>query len=298
MRRRWAILGGVALACAAAALAAPRPQAGAAEPACLAHGAWGDAGGRPIGKEAALAAAAGADVVLLGETHGEAAHHAWQGEMLAALADLERPVMLGVEYLPRSAQPLLDAYAAGGLDEASFLAGVNWDESWGVDFAAYRPLFEAARARGLPIIALNIERAFIRRVAREGFAAAAAADGQNGAPISAPAPATDAYKAMLKTSFERHGKAPNAAAFARFVDAQQSWDRAMAETIAQALSARPGARIVATMGSGHVVYGHGVGRQLDALGVTSVFSALPLSTDAKGCAAMPGAADAFFRPAR
>jgi uncharacterized iron-regulated protein len=242
--------------------------------------------GRRLTLAQVVQAAASADVVLIGEVHGAPAIHEMQAAVLSQLAALERPVALGIEYLPRSAQPLLDAYAGGHLDEAAFLAGVDWAGVWGFEFAAYRGLFETARARAIPIVALNIDRAFVRQVARQGFAAAAA----SGAPIDPPAPPTPAYATLLQKSFAAHGKASDPGAAARFIEAQQSWDRAMAETIAQALSARPGVRIVATMGAGHVQFGHGVAHQLAALGNAKVYTITP--TD--GSAIAPGIADALF----
>jgi uncharacterized iron-regulated protein len=268
---------------------AERPWARASEPACLAAGAWADGNGRAVSAELVFEKAARADVVLVGERHGEAAHHAWQSEVLSALAALERPVALGIEYLPRGAQLLLHAYVAGHLDEAGMLAGADWDSAWGYDFDAYRGLFETARARHIPILALNVERSFVRQVARFGFEAAAA----QGAPIGRPAPASPAYAAELKESFESHGKAADPDAVSRFIEAQTSWDRAMAETIAQALSARPGVRIVATMGAGHVAFGHGVAHQLFDLGEPAVFLMLPAATRPP-CPITPGAADAFY----
>jgi hypothetical protein len=47
--------------------------------------------------------------------------------------------------------------------------------------------------------------------------------------------------------------------FARFVRAQQFWDRAMAEAIA---ARRDGRLVVGIMGSGHVAYRDGVAFQL------------------------------------
>lgn len=260
-----------------------------ARAACPAPGGWLDRAGRAVPSAAALATAAGGRVLLLGEQHAKPAHHLWQRDMLAALAD-RGPLVIGLEQLPREAQPALDRWVAGEADEAQFLAESRWKERWGHDFAAYRPVFELARARRIPMVALNIERAFVRKVGREGFDTAAA-DGK--APISRPAAPDPAYVARLEDSFRQHMREASPQALARFVEAQTVWDRAMAESIVIALRSHPRARVGAIMGWGHVAYGHGVAHQLKALGVPDAVSAIPVSP-VEGCEPQSGAADLLF----
>jgi uncharacterized iron-regulated protein len=209
--------------------------------------------------------------------------------MLAALAG-RGPLVIGLEQLPSEAQHALDRWVAGESDEAQFLAESRWKERWGHDFAAYRPVFELARKRRIPMVALNIDRAFVRKVGREGFDRAAA-DGQ--APISRPATPDPAYVARLEENFRQHMREASPEALARFVEAQTVWDRVMAEAIVRALRARPDARVGAIMGWGHVAFGHGVAHQLEALGVPDAVSAIPV-TPVEGCEPQSGAADLIF----
>lgn len=248
-----------------------------------------DWAGRTVPAPEALTRAAGGRVLLLGEQHAVAAHHRWQRDTLAALAD-RGPLVIGLEQLSREAQPALDRWVAGESNEAQFLAESRWKERWGHDFAAYRPVFELARGRRIPMVALNIDRAFVRKVGREGFDRAAA-DGK--APISRPAAPDPAYVARLEESFRQHMREASPEALARFVEAQTVWDRAMAEAIVRALRARPDARVGAIMGWGHVAYGHGVAHQLEALGVPDAVSAIPV-TPVEGCEPQSGAADLLF----
>lgn len=208
---------------------------------------------------------------------------------LAALAD-RGPLIIGLEQLTQTAQPALDRWLAGEADEEQFLAESRWKERWGHDFSAYRPVFELARARRIPMVVLNIDRALVRTVGREGFDRAAA-DGK--APISRPAPPDPAYVARLEDSFRQHLREASPQAMARFVEAQTLWDRAMAEEIVRTLRARPDARVAAIMGWGHVAYGHGVAHQLQALGLPDSFSAIP-ATPGPGCEPQAGAADLIF----
>jgi len=275
-----------------ALLIAPLPVVVHAMPAavsCPAPGQWIDASGLPVSAGDALARAAGAQTVLLGEEHASAAHHLWQRDMIEALA-ASGPLVIGLEQLSREAQPALDRWVAGATDEAQFLAESRWAELWGHDFAAYRPVFALARARGIPMQALNVDRAFVRKVGREGFDKAAA-DGK--APISRPATADPAYVLRLEAAFRQHKREASPEALARFVDAQTVWDRAMAEAIVRALRNQPGARVAAIMGWGHVAHGHGVAHQLKDLGATAVLTAIPVAGGAS-CAPAAGAADLLF----
>ncbi len=279
----------------AAALAAPssglpaEPLSGVGAP-CPPLDQWA-AQGRPLSRADALARAARADVVLLGERHGTPGHHRWQAATIAALAATGRPVVIGLEQLQPAAQPALDQWVAGTLDEAGFRAASRWDEDWGFDFAAYRPVFQVARSLRIPIHALNVDREFVRRVGREGFDAAAA---QGSAPIARPAPAPPAYLARLDTALAAHGRPPSPGALERFAQAQTVWDRAMAEGAARALAARPGVLVVVLTGHGHVEGGHGVAHQLADLGHTSVFSAIAVDAGASPCPLPADAADVLF----
>ena len=67
--------------------------------------------------------------------------------------------------------------------------------------------------------------------------------------------------------------------FKRFVEAQLTWDRAMAEALAGAKREFADATIVGVLGSGHVADGHGVPHQLKDLGVTILTTIIPESVD-------------------
>ena len=76
----------------------------------------------------------------------------------------------------------------------------------------------------------------------------------------------------------------------RRVEAQQTWDRAMAEALAR----EPRSRLaVGVMGAGHLRHGYGVPLQLRDLGVRAVATLLPVAPDeCRSLAA--GVADAVF----
>ena len=286
-------------ACLAFSLAAPT----LAHETCPAPGQWLSPGAEaPTGPASAIAKLATADVVLLGEHHGDRDIHLWQATTAAAIASRRGPAQYGYEMFPRASQPALDAWSRGETSRHAFLASAGWADVWGFAANAYDPILRLPRLQQAPAIALNVDRALIRRVGREGWATVPEADRRG---ISDPASALPEYKTKLgeilgmKTSGaapefkERHGESkgesphkPDAEKKAqmakRFIEAQLVWDRAFAEAIAAALKANPGLPVIAFMGRGHVDYGHGVKHQLHDLGIMSVATAVPLDSD-EGC---------------
>jgi uncharacterized iron-regulated protein len=82
--------------------------------------------------------------------------------------------------------------------------------------------------------------------------------------------------------------------FARFVDAQLTWDRAMAEALAAARGGQPGALLVGILGRGHLEHGYGVPHQLVDLGIPDAAVLLPVEREAT-CSGLPvDLADAVF----
>lgn len=252
--------------------------------ACVEPGTWSiptEHGARPVAARELIERLRGAAVVLLGESHDSAEHHRWQLHTLAALHAQQPALVLGFEMFPRSSQPALERWVAGELGESEFLAESRWSEVWGFDAALYSPLFHFARMHRLPMRALNVERSLVRRIGREGWEAVPASEREG---VGLPAPADAAYERELHEVYRRHGdkpKVPDDAGFRRFVAAQLTWDRAMAEAIQEALQRHPGRRVVAILGRGHAAPG-AVPHQLRALGVAPTAVLLPWDIE-PGC---------------
>ncbi len=251
---------------------------------CVAAGTWRN----PAAKEARLGRLdyrrlikrlAKKPVVMLGETHDRADHHRWQLQVIGALFGRNQNMVLGFEAFPRSVQPVLDRWTRGGLDEKTFLKQSRWREVWNFDADLYMPIFNFARLNRIPMIALNVERTLIDEVGENGWAAIPASKRQG---IGDPAAAEDAYFESLYQTYKSHpvvkGKTrggKNSPAFRRFVDAQLTWDRAMAEKLADVRRGGGEALVVGIIGRGHLEYGYGVPRQLKNLGVKGSAVLLP-----------------------
>lgn len=234
-------------------------------------------------------------MVLLGEHHDNEDHHRWQLQTLAQLLGQNRNLVIGFEMFPHRSQPILDQWVAGEFqDERAFLEAVEWELIWGFDPALYLPLFHFARLNKIPMLALNVERAIVRQVAKEGWDSLSPAQ-KNG--LKKPYPATESYKARLKEVFAHHGgdaDAPeNQERFANFVAAQQTWDASMAQTLAHAYHKEDRPLVVGIMGSGHIDHGEGVPHQLAQMDIPSL-SLRPYSTEETCPQIDPSLADAVF----
>jgi uncharacterized iron-regulated protein len=288
--------------------------------ACSTYGGWIDVkSGQSIDRGTIyrdLAAKNG--VVLLGEFHTNADHHRLQLQALAALHGRGQNLVIGFEAFPRRLQSVLDDWIAGKLSEEEFLKASQWRQVWGYDAGLYMPLFEFARLNRIPMVALNVERSLVARVGQDGWQAVPVAEREG---LSDPAPASEGYQRELArvfavkkalgpeglerapTSHEPPPPEPDEAAladamkqpqFKRFVEAQLTWDRAMAEALAAAKRKFADATVVGILGAGHVEEGYGVPHQLEALGIAGTSSLIPASVD-EACKVVGTAyADAVF----
>lgn len=274
---------------------------------CLAPAAWtvpdGDRS-RVTSAATLFAQLAKRDVVLLGENHDQLDHHRWQLQSLAALYAQRPDMVIGFEMFPRRVQPALDRWVAGELTVEQFLKQAEWDEVWSIPPDAYLPLFQFARINRIPMIALNIDSKLNKAVSVKGWDAIPEAEREG---VSRPAPPSRAYRDFLFDIWRDHARA-NAGeggastkaddrAFDYFVEAQTTWDRAMAEALARNVRAGSAAGkplAVGIMGSGHIRFGEGVPHQLRALGVKSIGTLLPVPFDLACDKLQPGLADAVF----
>jgi uncharacterized iron-regulated protein len=244
----------------------------AAPPACAPAGAWvSPASLRRVADP--VPAAAGRPVVLLGEEHDRSQDHAWQLAVIKRLYAKQPQLVLGFEMFPRSDQAVLDHWVDGRLSEADFLAQSDWKHVWGFDPALYLPIFAFARDHRIPMLALNVSARTIHLVSKQGFAGVAVADREG---VGTPAPPSPAYRRELTDIMAEHaGPKMSPERLAHFIDAQLTWDRAMAEAIAAQRRREPERPVVAIMGAGHLEDRNGVPHQLDALGLSGALVLLP-----------------------
>src|SRR5215813_12088578 len=244
---------------AAAISASPGGAKAEAAPACATRGNWIDVkSGRSLDRAALVNELVATNaIVLLGESHTDVDHHRWQLHTLAALHATGGRIVIGFEAFPRRLQSVLDDWVAGKLTDEAFLKAAEWRQVWGYDAALYMPLFQFARLNRIPMIALNVERKLVARVGEQGWEGVPAPEREG---LSDPAPASADYQRELARVYVIKKALPPGAdplstsqgpslpepdetgvadamkepEFKRFVEAQQTWDRAMAEALAGA----------------------------------------------------------------
>ena len=284
---------------------------------CANTGQWHDpATGQMLDARQVFAELADKDIVLLGERHTSREDHLWQTQTIAGLHALKPKMIAGFEMFPRSVQPALDAWSRGELSRTEFLKQSRWSEVWGYGAEFYMPMFDHARLNRIPMVALNVDRALISKVGREGWASIPERDREG---VSDPAAAPQSYLESLGRVFlskMHHSTGTSAGTsvqdanalgteaklesvmasepYARFVQAQLTWDRAMAEGLASAKLENPDALVIGVMGRGHIEYRHGVPHQLAALGFDNVAVLIPVDAGTECNANNATLADAVF----
>jgi len=281
-------------------IVAPGTSSGAdpIDASCVPVGRWVSPGGGVQSAPALTTALSRQRVVLLGEGHDIPEHHRWQMQTIAALHAQRPDLVLGFEMFPRTAQPVLDRWVAGALSETELLRDTDWKRTWRFDAQMYLPIFHFARMNRIPMVALNVEPAFVREVSTAGFDAVPEERREG---VSRPAPALPAYEQFLFESYAQHPSGPEGASpkrddprFRHFVESQLVWDRAMAQRIAEVFTTHPDALVVALMGTGHLMNRWGVPHQLLALGVPDATVLLPWEPESDCATLVAGYADAVF----
>lgn len=293
-----------------------------AEHNCAVIGQWVDPEtGNVLAYDQTIDAAASAPVVMLGEVHPHIEHHRWQLAVIAALHGRRPDLVLGFESFPRAVQPALDRWVAGELSEDDFLREADWSRSWGFDPELYLPMFHFARLHQVPMIALNVEREFVSRIRDEGLENIPE-DERRG--LTAPKAPSEAYLDSLAATFGQHldlggeqteaedgdgveqeagedtaetekdDDIRNDERFQRFVKVQTTWDRAMAQALAETNGREGSPLVVGVMGSGHLEGGFGVPYQLQDLGVENATVFMPVPPAESCDSYQQEVADALF----
>lgn len=201
------------------------------------------------------AAVVQATYVLLGETHPNPDHHHLQTELLQAIVATGRRPAVVFEMVPHSMQAKLDAFLKSGPADAATLGGVlRWSERGWPAWDMYRPIFAAAHAAKLNILAGGIERGRLKKISREEtFARLANELNLNNALTDK---AVGSLERNIKTA---HCDLLPAAALKPVVRIQRARDMYMTKAM---LSAERGQGAVLIAGSGHARRDWGAGKIL------------------------------------
>ena len=222
-----------------------------------------------------------AKVVYLGETHDNAEDHRLQLEIIGELQKKNSKLAIALEMFQRPYQSVVNDYLAGKIDEQELLAKTEYKQRWGYPWESYAPIVQFAKAKKLPVLALNTPTEITRLVAKNGLDSITPAQSKYIPPLAEIRTDNAEYRQLMLGIFQQHqanakGNSPN---FERFFQAQVLWDETMAEGIAKFIQTNPGYQVVVLVGQGHIVYNYGipsrVARRVKRLNQRSVL----LSTD-------------------
>ena len=203
-----------------------------------------------------------ADVVYVGETHTDFAHHLVQLEVLRMMRAGNEAVAMGWEMFHSSQQPLLDAYSQGWLSETEWLDAIYWKETWGYPYPYYKPLLDYARENRIRIFGLNAPREVVRRVRLDGRENLAE-DIAWWLPAGFWDRITIEEEARYKAWFmevARHDSTATDESMEAMFASQTAWNEVMGWNVAKAFNVipDPNLQVLVIVGSGHAIFKQGV----------------------------------------
>lgn len=194
-------------------------------------------------------------IIFVGERHTNYEDHKVQLEIIMELFQRQKKFAIGMEMFQRPFQRALDDYLSGAISEREFLKASEYFKRWKYNYNLYREIIEFAKAKGIPIVALNLKEEIVRKVAEGGLDTLTPEEKEE---IPADMDMTsDEYRERVKRAFQFHGRSP-LKNFEYFYQSQILWDETMAHSVAQFLNGHPDFQMVVLAGEQHVVFNSGI----------------------------------------
>jgi len=212
--------------------------------------------GEPLAYAEILEDLSGVRVIYLGESHRLQRHHDIQQRIVGDLARRGVPLVLGLEQMESFRQPALDRYHRGEITFDELARATEWPDRWG-NYQQYRPILEAARQAGAPVLALNARSETVRQIVRSGGLENLEPEVRRDLPdeIQTKDPP---YERLLNLLMMVHMTA-TPERLQPMIEAQIARDEAMASALCSYLQSPQGQGRTAVVlcGAGHVSYGLG-----------------------------------------
>ncbi len=202
-------------------------------------------------------------LILVGERHTNYEDHKVELEVIMGLFRKGRKFAVGMEMFQKPFQNAVDEYLTGMIDEREFLKKTEYFKRWGFDYNLYREIIDFARAKGIPIVALNQKTEIMDKVAKGGLDALSPEERKE-----IPADmnmADESYKKRLQAVYRDH---PAGTTFENFYQSQILWDETMAHSTARFMRERPQYQMVVLAGVEHIMYGSGIPSRIERLNGT------------------------------
>jgi uncharacterized iron-regulated protein len=219
-----------------------------------------------------MAEAAGANVILVAEAHDNEKDHATELDVIRSFQAKKAPLAIGLEMFQTDYQKQLDDWIEGRITEENFKS--IYFRNWTFDWSLYRDIFIYARNNHIPMIALNIPKEIVSKVARQGFASLTPEE-RKSLPAGVTCDLNNPQTEFLRKTFQevfRHEA--NGKIFANFCEAQAVRNNGMALHISDDLKRHPGRKLVVLTGVWHAVK-YGIPERLTNTGNVSYKVILP-----------------------
>jgi len=189
-----------------------------------------------------------ADIIFIGEYHGNHASHLLEMQVFSALHQRNANIILSMEMFNRDQQDSLNDYLDGAIGEAYLVKEIP---AWNNYVASYRPLVEFAKSHFIPVIAANASADIVRCIGRQGTAYIDKLDSTEKQQIAKqPLAKIPDYKVKFYDFLEKVRQLPEERKERSYL-AQITRDNTMAESIYQACLDHPEHKIVHLNGTFH-----------------------------------------------
>ncbi len=195
-------------------------------------------------------------IIMLGETHTNEQHHQMQLAVIRGLVESGASVRLALEMFTPAQNTALERYRTGQITEQEFLVQSDYFNTWGHNYRYYKPIFDYAREKQIPMHGVNIEQSLASKISRSGVESLSEAERERVPEIDT----TDVeHRFYFKVAMEgMDAVAP--AQFRRLYAAQCLWDAAMGTGAIEIAQLHPESIVLILVGSGHVAYNLGIGK--------------------------------------
>ncbi len=194
-------------------------------------------------------------VVFVGETHTNAAHHHIQARIIQSLHADRADLTVGMEMFDHRYDPVLARWSAGELDREAFVRKTHWyvrRAGWGFDFDLYAPIFDTVRDNGIRLVGLNVPGWIPSKISKSGLDNLLPDERQLLADhIDTQNAEHRAYVEGIFNANPHH----KIASFDFFYEAQCAWEDTMAASIVRKMGDGPMAVVI---GNGHIIRKFGV----------------------------------------
>ena len=190
------------------------------------------------------------DIIFIGETHTNYAHHLNQLEIIKKIYAQDKNITIAFEMIQEQFQPILDSYTSGKISEKEFLEKSEFITRWGYDYRLYSPIIKFIAENKIPAVALNIDTAIVKKIS-SGKYDQLTKDEKASLPQTMNIDNVDFYD-ELKDIFDMHPpKKGMERDFSKFYLIQNIWDEIMAENLYTYVKKNPSRKVIVISGSMH-----------------------------------------------